>query len=58
MYKNIQSARELSTNFKPKNAFQFNLCRHVGSKSSPAGPLQAVMYPASLRVSIPDDWLL
>ena len=42
----------------PKTAFQFNSCRHVGSKSSTAAPLQAVIYPASLHVFIPDDWLL
>jgi hypothetical protein len=42
----------------PKNAFQFNSYRHVGSKSSPAAPLQAVIYQASLHVFIPDDWLL
>jgi hypothetical protein len=39
----------------PKMHFIFNSCRHVGSKSSPAAPLQAVMYPAHLRVFIPDD---
>jgi len=44
--------------YNPKTAFQFNSCRHVGSKSSPAAPLQAVIYPASLHVFIPDDWLL
>ena len=44
--------------FNPKNEFKFNSCRHVGSKSSPEYPLQAVMYPASLHVFIPDDWLL
>jgi len=32
--------------------------RHVGSKSSPAAPLKAVIYPASLHVFFPDDWLL
>jgi hypothetical protein len=41
-----------------KNAFQFNSCRHVGSKSYPAAPLQVVIYPASLHVFILGDWLL
>gem|GEM_PF-2405408 len=42
----------------PKNVFQFNSCRHVGSKSSPAVPLKALIYQASLHVFMPDDWLL
>jgi len=44
--------------FDPKKTFQFDSCRHVGSKSSPAVPLKAVMYPGVLHVFIMDDWLL
>jgi len=42
----------LSNRIDRKNAFQSFSCRHVYSKSYPAAPLWAVIYPASLHILI------